>query len=131
MSLNIVKISSGQIELSSAAMPPIYLFKAINKVVEEIQIQSLPLGGLRNIEFDSISRPFESGDVLIQLSDGLPEAPNSKGEMYDYERLKSLIRFSCHLSSQEIINFLINSVDQWMEGKHNPDDITIVVTKKK
>jgi len=26
---------------------------------------------------------------------------------------------------------LIQSVDQWMEGKHNPDDITIVVTKKK
>jgi serine phosphatase RsbU (regulator of sigma subunit) len=131
MSLNIVKISSGQIELSSAAMPPIYLFKAINKVVEEIQIQSLPLGGLRNIEFDSISRTFESGDVLIQLSDGLPEAPNAKGEMYDYEKLKSLILSSCHLSAQEIINVLMQSVDQWLEGKHNPDDITIVITKKK
>ena len=98
--------------------------------VEEIQIQSLPLGGLRNIEFDTISRLFEPGDVLIQLSDGLPEAPNSNGEMYDYDRLKALIQTSCHLSAQEIINILIQSVDQWMEGKHNPYDITLVVTKK-
>ena len=131
MSLNIAIITSNQIQFSSAAMPPIYLFKAINKEVEEIQIQSLPLGGLRNIEFETIGRLFEPGDVLIQLSDGLPEAPNSKGEMYDYERLKSLIQDSCHLSAQEIINVLIQSVDQWMEGKHNPDDITIVITKKK
>lgn len=131
MSLNIAKITSNQIQCSSAAMPPIYLFKANNKVVEEIQIQSLPLGGLRNIEYDSISRPFEPGDVLIQLSDGLPEAPNSKGEMYDYERLRSLIQTSAHFTAKEIINVLMHSVDQWLEGKHNPDDITIVVTKKK
>jgi serine phosphatase RsbU (regulator of sigma subunit) len=38
---------------------------------------------------------------------------------------------SCHLSAQEIIEVLITSVDEWMEGKRNPDDITLVVTKKK
>jgi len=26
---------------------------------------------------------------------------------------------------------LIQSVDKLMEGKHNPDDITLIVTKKK
>jgi serine phosphatase RsbU (regulator of sigma subunit) len=51
--------------------------------------------------------------------------------MYDYDRLRSLILASVHLSSKEIIDVLIKSVDQWMEGKHNPDDITLVVTKKK
>ena len=131
MSLNIAKFSSNEVQFSSAAMPPIYLYNAKNNKVEEIQIQSLPLGGLRNIEFDTISRLFEPGDILLQLSDGLPEAINSKGEMYDYDRLKSLINTSCHLSAQEIINVLIQSVDQWMEGKHNLDDITIVIIKKK
>jgi sigma-B regulation protein RsbU (phosphoserine phosphatase) len=89
------------------------------------------LGGLRDEEFVLEARNFESGDVLIQLSDGLPEAPNSKGEMYDYDRLRNLILESSHLSSKEIIETLIKSVDVWMEGKHNPDDITLVVTKKK
>ena len=131
MSLNIAAISNNEIELASAAMPPVYLYKACNNSVEEIMIKGLPLGGLRDEDFKSISRDFETGDVLVQLSDGLPEAPNAKGELYDYERLKNLLSKSVHLSAKEIIEVLIKSVDEWMEGKHNPDDITLVVTKKK
>ena len=131
MSLNIVEISQNELIMSSAAMPPIYLYKSGANTVEELMQSGLPLGGLKNESFEQIKRNFESGDVLIQLSDGLPEAPNSKGEMYDYERLKALIQTSCHLTAKEIINVLMQSVDQWLEGKHNPDDITLIVTKKK
>ena len=131
MSLNIVEISQNELNMSSAAMPPIYLYKSGANTVEELMQSGLPLGGLKNESFEQIKRNFESGDVLIQLSDGLPEAPNSKGEMYDYERLRALIQTSCHLTAKEIINVLMQSVDQWLEGKHNPDDITLIVTKKK
>jgi len=131
MSLNIVEISQNELNMSSAAMPPIYLYKSGANSVEELMQSGLPLGGLKNESFEQIKRNFESGDVLIQLSDGFPEAPNSKGEMYDYERLRALIQTSCHLTAKEIINVLMQSVDQWLEGKHNPDDITLIVTKKK
>ena len=131
MSLNIAEITSDEVFLSSAAMPPIYLYKAATKQVEEFMNNGLPLGGLRDEDFVLENRKFEAGDVLVQLSDGLPEAPNLLGEMYDYERLRSLIQSSCHLSAQEIIDVLIKSVDEWMQGKRNPDDITLVITKKK
>ena len=131
MSLNIAEITNDEVFLSSAAMPPIYLYKAATKQVEEFMNNGLPLGGLRDEDFVLENRKFETGDVLVQLSDGLPEAPNLAGEMYDYERLSSLIQSSCHLSAQEIIDVLIKSVDEWMQGKRNPDDITLVVTKKK
>jgi len=131
MSLNIVEITKDTINMSSAAMPPIYLYKSSSKQVEEIMNNGLPLGGLKKEAFEEESRSFESGDVLIQLSDGLPEAPNASGEMYDYEQLRSLIQSVAHLSAQEIINKLMDSVDTWLAGKHNPDDITLVVTKKK
>ena len=131
MSLNIAEITSDEIFLSSAAMPPIYLYKAATMQVEEFMNNGLPLGGLRDEDFVLENRKFEAGDVLVQLSDGLPEAPNLAGEMYDYERLSSLIQNSCHLTAQEIIDVLIKSVDEWMQGKRNPDDITLVVTKKK
>jgi serine phosphatase RsbU (regulator of sigma subunit) len=61
----------------------------------------------------------------------LPEAPNAKGELYDYDQLKSLIQASGQLSAQQIIDVLIESVDQWLEGNRNPDDITLVVIKHK
>jgi serine phosphatase RsbU (regulator of sigma subunit) len=131
MSLNIVEISKNELNISSAAMPPIYLYKANSNTVEEIMNSGLPLGGLRHEDFDQLTRSFEPGDALIQLSDGLPEAPNKSGEMYDYDRLRSLIQTACSQSAQEIINTLVQSVDLWMGGSHNPDDITLVVIKKK
>ena len=130
MSLNIAEITQNEVYLSSAAMPPIYLYKASSSTVEELMQSGLPLGGLKNETFDQLTRSFESGDVLIQLSDGLPEAPNANGELYDYDRLKSIIQASGQLSAQQIIDVLIESVDQWLEGNRNPDDITLVVIKK-
>lgn len=130
MSLNIAEITDNQIFISSSAMPPIYLYKAATNSIQEFMNNGLPLGGLKDEAFPLETISFDKGDVLVQLSDGLPEAPNKLGEPYDYEQLKNLIKASCHLSSQQIIDTLIQSVDLWLDGQHNPDDITLVVTKK-
>jgi serine phosphatase RsbU (regulator of sigma subunit) len=131
MSLNIVQIKPTEFELSSAAMPPVYHYVAASNKVEEILIKGLPLGGLREEHFDSITRSFNAGDIIIQLSDGLPEAPNLTGEMYDYERLRLLIESNGKKTAQGMIDTLMASVDEWLQGQHNPDDITLVVIKKK
>ena len=80
-----------EFELSSAGMPPVYHYVAATNKVEEILIEGLPLGGLREEHFDILKRSFNKGDIIVQLSDGLPEAPNLLGELYDYERLHQLI----------------------------------------
>ena len=131
MSLNVVEFGKNEITLSSAAMPPIYFYNAKDELLEEFSNNGLPLGSLRNEEYVLEKRKFREGDVLVQFSDGLPEAPNLADELYDYDRLKSLIQNSCHLSAKEIIDTLVKSVDEWMQGRPNPDDITLVVTKKK
>lgn len=131
MSLNIVQIKPTEFELSSAAMPPVYHYVAATNKVEEILIKGLPLGGLKEEHFDCITRSFNAGDIIIQLSDGLPEAPNLTGEMFDYERLRLLIEDNGHKTAQGMIDALMASVDEWLQGQHNPDDITLVVIKKK
>ncbi len=131
MSLNVVQVKSNEFELSSAGMPPVYHYVAATNKVEEILIEGLPLGGLREEHFDILKRGFNKGDIIVQLSDGLPEAPNLLGEMYSYERLHQLIEKNGSKSAQEIVDSLIASVDSWLQGQHNPDDITLVVIKKK
>jgi tetratricopeptide (TPR) repeat protein len=130
MSLNIVEVKDDKIRMTSAAMPPIFLYKAATKKVEEILQTNLPLGGLGNEDFDLIERDFESGDVVIQLSDGLPEAPNPAGEMYDYDRVKDHLEAVGSKSADEIKNSFILEADKWLDGLHNPDDITFVIIKK-
>jgi tetratricopeptide (TPR) repeat protein len=130
MSLNIIEIKDSKIRMTSAAMPPIFLYKAATKKVEEIMQTNLPLGGLGNEDFDLIERDFEPGDVVIQLSDGLPEAPNPAGEMYDYDRVKDHLEAVGSKSADEIKNSFILEADKWLDGLHNPDDITFVIIKK-
>jgi serine phosphatase RsbU (regulator of sigma subunit) len=131
MSLNMVKFDHDKIYLASAAMPPMYHYVAKTSLVEEIQQINLPLGGLKNETFDLITRSFESGDVLVQLSDGIPEAPNLEGEMFDYDALAAIIQQHASSSILELHSAIIEAVDVWLAGQHNPDDITLVITKKK
>ncbi len=130
MSLNICEVSKNSITLSSAAMPPIYLYNSKSKKTEEILIRGLPLGGLKNETFDIEKRKFNKGDVLVLLSDGLPEAENDNGELYDYERVINLINKNASKSAEELKNILIGEVDIWLNGGIPDDDVTFVVIKK-
>ena len=130
MSLNICEVTKNSITLSSAAMPPIYLYNSKSKKTEEILIRGLPLGGLKNETFDIQKRKFNKGDVLVLLSDGLPEAENDAGELYDYERVIDLISKNASKSAEELKSKLIGEVDIWLKGGIPEDDVTIVVIKK-
>jgi len=131
MSLNIVEINENKISMSSAAMPPIYLFKASTGKVEEIKQSNLPLGGLKKEMYDTIEKNFESGDVFMQLTDGLPEAPNPQDEMYDYHRVQNHLESVGTKSAEAIKNSFILEADKWLGGNNNPDDITFIIIKKK
>ena len=131
MSLNIVEINENTISMSSAAMPPIYLFKAATGKVEEIKQSNLPLGGLKKEMYDTIEKNFESGDVFMQLTDGLPEAPNPQNEMYDYHRVHNHLESVGTKSAEAIKNSFILEADKWLGGNNNPDDITFIIIKKK
>ncbi len=131
MSLVISKISKDKLTLSSAAMPPVYFYNASTKECEEILIQGIPLGGLRNEKYDLLNMKFKKDDVLIMLSDGLPEAVNKNNEMYDYERIREFILKNISKSADEIKTLLLQELDNWMDGIIPDDDVTFVVVKRK
>ncbi len=130
MSLNIALIKEDQLILSSAGMPPYYIYRAATGTTEEIQISGVPLGSFNDAYFDQIHTTFNSGDILVIISDGLPEAPNLTGDLFDYQKLQDLITMYGKKSAQEVIDELMVEADAWLSGKHNPDDITLVVIKK-
>ena len=131
MSLVVSKITKDKIVLSSAAMPPVYFYNAKEKKCEEILIEGIPLGGLKNETYDILNKKFDKDDVLIMLSDGLPEAINKENEMYDYDRIKSFILKNVTKSAEEIKDLLLKELDLWMGGIVPDDDVTFVVVKKK
>jgi sigma-B regulation protein RsbU (phosphoserine phosphatase) len=129
MSLNIALVKDNQITLSSAGMPPYFIYRAATNTTEEIQLSGVPLGSFNDVHFDQTSTSFNSGDILVIISDGLPEAPNLAGELFDYSKLQNLIAQYGNHSADEVIKQLMMEADNWLAGNHNPDDITLVVIK--
>ena len=131
MSLNIALIKDSEVTVSSAGMPPYFMYRAATKTTEEIQLSGVPLGSFKDIQFDQTTTAFNSGDILVIISDGLPEAPNLAGELFNYQKLQDLIATYGNLAAQEVIDQLMIEADNWLAGNHNPDDITLVVIKHK
>jgi sigma-B regulation protein RsbU (phosphoserine phosphatase) len=130
MSLSVAKLNKNSVELSSAAMPPTYYYNAKAKLVEEVLVPNLPLGGIETEEFDSITKDFNSGDVIVMISDGLPELPNPQDELLDYPKVEDCVKENAHKDAESIKDALVELSDTWADGVMNPDDITIVVVKK-
>ena len=129
MSLNIALVKDNLITLSSAGMPPYFIYRAATNSTEEIQLSGVPLGSFKDVHFDQAITDFNSGDILVIISDGLPEAPNLAGELFDYQKLQDLISTFGNKTAQQVIDQLMIEADAWLSGNHNPDDITLVVIK--
>ena len=130
MSLSVAQFNENKFKISSAAMPPTYYFSARNNNIEEILVPNLPLGGIESEKFDGVEKDFHPGDVMVMISDGLPELPNKGNDLLDYPLVFSCIKDNAKKSAGEIKDALVELSDEWAEGLMNPDDITIVVIKK-
>ena len=112
-------------------MPPYFVYRAQSKITEEILLSGIPLGSFNMVEYDQHNTDFNKGDILAIISDGLAEAPNANGDLFDYPRIQSIMTENCHLDAKNLIVELMRQADVWLAGVHNPDDITIVIIKHK
>ena len=131
MSFSYLKIENKKLQITSAGMPPIFYYDNNSKDVEEIIIQGMPLGAMRNASYNVVEKELKSGDTILLLTDGLPEQMNSKEEMFDYTRVKKHFTDIIENSPNKIIEKLVEAGDDWMNGRNQDDDITFVVIRIK
>ncbi|HEY6403738.1 MAG TPA: SpoIIE family protein phosphatase, partial [Blastocatellia bacterium] len=86
MAMAIAKVNGYQLRLSSAGMPPVLIYRAAQRAVEKISVHGVPLGSLSDYSYREHSLNLIPGDVVVMMSDGLPERFNREGEMFDYSR---------------------------------------------
>ena len=131
MALSVVKLDKNILEFSSAAMPPTYLFRKSDQSINELSATGLPLGALQEESYDLIKEKMDAGDVLVMLSDGLPERTNTLNAQLDYPAVEKCVKEHAHKSPSEIIKELEKLGESFSNGEPHADDITIVVLKKK
>jgi serine phosphatase RsbU (regulator of sigma subunit) len=131
MGLTMIKLNGRRMKISAAGMPPVLIYRAETGLVEEVMIKAMPLGSVTGYSYRERELTLGCGDVIVLMSDGLPERFNQSGEMFDYSRTKESLAHAAILSPREIIERLVSAGEAWAEGRPQDDDITFVALKVK
>jgi len=93
----------------------------------------IPLPGPRNMilgihqvnSFNVGSTTLTTGDTLLLYTDGVTEAENAEGQLYSINRVCHLLSKST-LSSNEIVDKLLQDIELHCQSTSQSDDITIL-----
>ena len=131
MCLTMVKIQGNMLQMSTAGMPPSYIFRKNTGVVEEHLFQAMPLGTMEKFPYEKKETTLHPGDTILLMSDGLPELENKDGETYGYKRIRNGFEDVADKSPDDIVSYLKNEGAVWVDNENPGDDVTFVVLKVK
>lgn len=129
---------SARLRISSAGMPPVLVYRCVEKFAEEFLIKGLPLGALKNTDYLEREIILNQGDWILFMSDGFPELADENGETLGYDRTLEIFAKACASNASggadELIGQLNLAAADWIHGKGDHtaalgDDITFVAIK--
>lgn len=131
MAMTVVRVQGERLWCSVAGMPPILIWRAASQTIEEVPLHGAPLGGLTRYVYHQVELHLAPRDVVLLMSDGLPERFNATGEMFGYERIRELFCTVAQSAPQTVIERLLQKGDEWAVDKAPDDDMTFVVLRRR
>ena len=96
--------------------------------IEELGTGGLILGVFPTAEYEQGTVDLATGDLVVLFTDGVTEAESRHG-LYSDERLQELVLRERTRSAREIAQSILDDVDRFSHGRHQTDDVTVVVVK--
>jgi len=116
-----------RLSYSNAGHNPPLVVRADGKI-EELSTGGLILGVFPMAEYDQGTVDLATGDLVVLFTDGVTEAESRHG-LYSDERLQELLLRERARSAKEIAQAILDDVDLFSHGRHQTDDVTVVVVK--
>ena len=92
--------------------------------INEIELPAPPVSNwMPDFPYQENEFPFERGDILVMLTDGVTECTNSAGEQFGIERVESVLMQS-H-SAEDFIAKIKSALGVYCGGDYS-DDVTAV-----
>jgi sigma-B regulation protein RsbU (phosphoserine phosphatase) len=96
----------------------------------ELPPGGLPLGMMEGMTYTSGSGVLPAGATLVLFTDGLPEAMNTKHELYGNERFLASVARTAGLSSAETLKRIMDDVRSFTGAEPPSDDMTMFVVRR-
>ena len=123
-------VQARSLTYANAGHPPGYVLDRTGKPKHTLDSSRLPLGVRFTVEEP---RPediqLEPGDILVLLTDGIPETQGPDGEFFGVERALAIVRDLRHEPACRILDGLYQAVRAFQQGEPQVDDLTAVICK--
>jgi len=117
------------LQIANSGLPrPIYCHQG---KVERIEATGLPLGLFPSAEYDEFTFRAVPGDVFVCFSDGILDARNQHGNTFGRERAEQIVTRNCHMTAEEIVTLIFQSVSDFVGDTEQFDDQSAVAIKVK
>jgi len=105
------------------------LYRASKQEIDLLDAEGMILGMLDDVEYEEHRTELKAGDILFLYTDGITEGKNESGEMFGEDRLYQEVKQNAHLSAQELLDHIFETIRNWGGNVEQYDDITAVVMK--
>jgi sigma-B regulation protein RsbU (phosphoserine phosphatase) len=125
-----LQVNSGEVRWVSAGHDPAIVVD-VEGNVSELEGDDIPLGVTEDWAFTGKGpTTIKHGSVILMGTDGIWEARNSAGEMYDKPRMIEVVVNHRNKPVAEICDAVANSVLEFCGEAPRRDDITMIVVRR-
>ncbi len=122
--------STGRFDYVNAGHNPPLLVKK-DGTLTLLESGGLILGALADMTYEQESIKLDKGDLLFLYTDGLSEAENPEGDMYDEERVEEFVKRNHGMDIGKMVDLLASEVEGFMNGMERKDDLTLLIARVK
>ncbi len=121
-------LRNGSGVLANGGMP--YPFHVRDNQLRQLPAAGIPLGLMEGTSYEQVLVNIEKGDTLLLTSDGMTDAANIAGEMYEEARFLESIGRHCTLDTAAFARKLYQDVVDFKGSADLRDDITILAIRR-
>jgi sigma-B regulation protein RsbU (phosphoserine phosphatase) len=114
--------------VNAAQVRPMVLRRGDGQL-ERLEGGGLPVGLMDGSEYEQGEVLLQPGDAVLCFSDGISEATNAKGEMWDESEVEKIARTCNGLTAQQMIDLLVGATDRFTGEAKQADDMTVVAIR--
>ncbi len=101
-----------------------------NGYVEEAVARGMVLGIMDDMTYDEATTTLAEGDMIVLYTDGITEAMNARGDLFDKERLMAAVRGANPTDARDLIDAILAAVRDFTGDTPQADDLTIVTVRR-
>ena len=127
--LGVLELSTGKIVASNAGHEYPVIGRAGGKYELIKDKHGFVVGGMEGVKYKDYEMQLQPGDKLFVYTDGVPEAANTKNELFGTDRMLDALNKDVYAPVEELLRNVRRAVSEYAEGAEQFDDLTMLAVE--